>query len=680
MIYINREHMNILNVNSGDKIFLSQLKFLIDSPTSVIYVEKQCEYYGKITHEDIKQASFFKQNYVKVEKCKFLLNEKNYYKALNIFKNNQELDSIPLVINNKLKGEYKRSDSQFSLETQEPFIHNKHFKPKGRIALVKPSDNNLINNFNKLIKNFNEANYTVDIIEKKEIPLCEEKYRYILFVSNDELNSSLTYYNYILGKQINNIYKFSTISKGINYIIKKEICQKAINYIKDNGINIFNIRLYSNESDYFYNMEKQLDERHAKRNSPRNGMLYTEDRKKFFNKLYSKEYATAICSLDFAEKIVDGIPYMKDQQTKYLNIKNGNRVTMYQPQSAIQHIYFFGPCVILGIYCEDKHTIESFLQKEINKFTKSVQVHNNGAFSGVDSMINKILSLTLQKNDIIFIYADNDDFDNTTNIYLYDILEKNNVKADNLTDSPLHCNYLVNEMYAKEFFESMKNLLNLDSNQKNSKLNLDKNYMINLYISRYFYNLNLTQYNKVGSIVMNCNPFTLGHRHLIEEALKIVDFLVIFVVEEDKSIFSFDFRYACVKRNVEDLKNVFVVPSGDFIISKTTFPEYFTKVADDDIKVNIEKELATFSQIIAPKLNIKYRFVGEENNDSVTNKYNIAMKKILPKNGIKLIEIPRKKFNDTEISASIVRKKLESNELNNIDKFITNITQEMLGI
>ena len=147
MIYINREHMNILNVNSGDKIFLSQLKFLIDSPTSVIYVEKQCEYYGKITHEDIKQASFFKQNYVKVEKCKFLLNEKNYYKALNIFKNNQELDSIPLVINNKLKGEYKRSDSQFSLETQEPFIHNKHFKPKGRIALVKPSDNNLINNF-----------------------------------------------------------------------------------------------------------------------------------------------------------------------------------------------------------------------------------------------------------------------------------------------------------------------------------------------------------------------------------------------------------------------------------------------------------------------------------------------------------------------------------------------------
>lgn len=43
---------------------------------------------------------------------------------------------------------------------------------------------------------------------------------------------------------------------------------------------------------------------------------------------------------------------------------------------------------------------------------------------------------------------------------------------------------------------------------------------------------------KIGAIVMNCNPFTLGHRYLIETASKQVDTLYIFVVEENKSFLS----------------------------------------------------------------------------------------------------------------------------------------------
>lgn len=670
--------MNVLNTDNN-KIFFSQLEFLIDSPTNVIYIEKDGKYYGNITHEEIKTSFFQKKDYVEVKNKTFEFNEQSYYEALNKFKEHPEINSIPLVINNKIEGEYIRNDEQYLLESQNQFINNKFFNLQRRIALVKPSCKDLINGFNKLIDNFNRVNYKFDIIEKKDVYNCENKYNYILFASEEELNSTLTYYLYILGKQINNIYKFLTI-KNINYIIKKEMYQNAINYIKDKGVNIFNMYFYSNGSEYFDNMERELTEKYAKRNSPRGCLLYTEDRKDFFNELYSEEYAESICSFDLAEEIVDGITYLKSQQSKYLNIKNGERVTSYQPKTAIQHIYFFGPCISLGAFCEDKHTIESFLQKEINNVAQSIQVVNKGAFSDTNSMINKILSTPLQKNDIIFIYSDNNVFDNIKNVNLYEILEKHNVKSSYLVDCPLHCNYLVNEIYAKEFFTLIRNLLILDNTLKLNKINFNRNYLINLYISRYFYNLDLFKYNKVGSIVMNCNPFTLGHRHLIEEALKVVDFLVIFVVEEDKSVFSFDFRYSCVKKNVEDLKNVFVAPSGDFIISKTTFPEYFIKVADEDIKVNIEKDLVIFSQIIAPKLNIKYRFVGEENNDDVTNKYNIAMKNILPKNGIELIEVPRKKFNGIEISASIVRKKLENNELDNIEKFLTNTTKKMLNI
>ncbi len=41
----------------------------------------------------------------------------------------------------------------------------------------------------------------------------------------------------------------------------------------------------------------------------------------------------------------------------------------------------------------------------------------------------------------------------------------------------------------------------------------------------------------------------------------------------------------------------------------------------------MEYDITLFAEKIAPKLNITYRFVGEELEDKVTNEYNSAMKK-----------------------------------------------------
>ncbi len=41
----------------------------------------------------------------------------------------------------------------------------------------------------------------------------------------------------------------------------------------------------------------------------------------------------------------------------------------------------------------------------------------------------------------------------------------------------------------------------------------------------------------IGAIVMNANPFTLGHRHLVEHAAARCDWLHLFVVREDASSF-----------------------------------------------------------------------------------------------------------------------------------------------
>ena len=184
--------------------------------------------------------------------------------------------------------------------------------------------------------------------------------------------------------------------------------------------------------------------------------------------------------------------------------------------------------------------------------------------------------------------------------------------------------------------------------------------------------------HQVGSIVMNCNPFTLGHRYLIEYAAQQVDHLYIFVVEEDRSLFKFDDRIKLVKAGTAHLKNVKVLPSGQFIISAVTFSEYFDKANLDGTTVDTSLDVETFGSQIAPCLNISVRFVGEEPLDPVTAQYNQSMKEILPKYGVELHEIPRKEINGAVISASRVRRLLEEKNWNEIKKLVPETTYMFL--
>lgn len=167
----------------------------------------------------------------------------------------------------------------------------------------------------------------------------------------------------------------------------------------------------------------------------------------------------------------------------------------------------------------------------------------------------------------------------------------------------------------------------------------------------------------IGAIVMNANPFTLGHRYLIEQALQQCDHLHLFVVGEDASQFSYENRFALIKQGIADLENVTLHSGSDYIISRATFPDYFLK----DQKITHDSyfavDLKLFRQYIAPALNINCRFVGTEPTCAITAEYNRQMRYWLTEAkmrapAIKVIEIPRKTLNDTAISASLVRKLL----------------------
>ena len=177
---------------------------------------------------------------------------------------------------------------------------------------------------------------------------------------------------------------------------------------------------------------------------------------------------------------------------------------------------------------------------------------------------------------------------------------------------------------------------------------------------------------------MNCNPFTLGHRYLIEQAASQCDVLYIFVVEEDKSVFCFEDRFKLVKEGTADLENVFVMPSCSFMISTLTFPEYFNKDDPGSVKVDPSMDVEIFGKYIAPALDIKVRFAGEEPLDMVTNRYNETMKRILPAYGVEFRVIPRKESNGEVISASRVRRCLKEKDFLQIRKLVPETTFKYL--
>lgn len=171
--------------------------------------------------------------------------------------------------------------------------------------------------------------------------------------------------------------------------------------------------------------------------------------------------------------------------------------------------------------------------------------------------------------------------------------------------------------------------------------------------------------SEVAAIVMNGNPFTLGHQYLIEKAAAENELVYVFVVETEKSVFTFRDRFEMIRLGTSHLSNVILVKGGEYVVSCATFPNYFLKneVPNVITQKQAELDIEIFSKHIVPVLNINKRYVGTENYCSTTALYNHAMKAILPVKGVECIEVSRKVVatgNPEEyISASKVRQAIK---------------------
>ncbi|WP_440431181.1 [citrate (pro-3S)-lyase] ligase [Prevotella sp.] len=162
-----------------------------------------------------------------------------------------------------------------------------------------------------------------------------------------------------------------------------------------------------------------------------------------------------------------------------------------------------------------------------------------------------------------------------------------------------------------------------------------------------------------GIIIMNCNPFTLGHRYLIEQAAQQVDTLYILVVREDCSMFGYDERKAMIVRGVAHINNVVVCDGSEYSISATTFPTYFLKSLSDASDTQMTLDIDLYRRHIAPALGATVRFVGTEPDDPMTRRYNELMKSMLPD----VREVARLQQSGVAVSASRVRKAIVENHL-----------------
>ena len=158
----------------------------------------------------------------------------------------------------------------------------------------------------------------------------------------------------------------------------------------------------------------------------------------------------------------------------------------------------------------------------------------------------------------------------------------------------------------------------------------------------------------IGVIVMNANPFTLGHRFLVEQSSELVERLYVVVVREDCSMFSYNERKAMVSQGVRDIGNVVVVDGSDYAVSAATFPTYFLKQLSDATDTQIILDLDLYRRRIAPALGVTIRFFGSEPTDPLTRRYNELMHKQLGEEHVH--EIQRKQQEGSAISASRVRK------------------------
>ena len=210
---------------------------------------------------------------------------------------------------------------------------------------------------------------------------------------------------------------------------------------------------------------------------------------------------------------------------------------------------------------------------------------------------------------------------------------------------------------------------------------LNSNFFDNDKFQSFISMLRKNAADKVGKgavIVMNANPFTKGHLYILEQALKLVDYLFVLVVQESETVIPFEDRLMLVQQNTEHLENLIIIPSSEYVVSTVTLPEYFKKEKNQLLPVDASRDIRIFTEFVMPALNVRMRIAGEEPYCRVTREYNRQIKERFEHENLEFVLIERLKADGEFISASRVRKALKDNDLDKIRGLVPDATYNYL--
>ena len=178
-------------------------------------------------------------------------------------------------------------------------------------------------------------------------------------------------------------------------------------------------------------------------------------------------------------------------------------------------------------------------------------------------------------------------------------------------------------------------------------------------------------------MVINGNPFTEGHLSLLEYALSKHRKLMLFVLEEDASYFSFKERFSLAFIGTRAYsERVSVLPSTEYIVSKETFPDYFIKEDNDKTEAFAEYDALIFKKYFMEKLGIVKRYFGSEES-AYMQIYNAKMKEVL---GDKAEIVDRFPKNEKVVSAKEVRRLIEEGKTDEAMQFIPTSNKSVMNL
>lgn len=347
------------------------------------------------------------------------------------------------------------------------------------------------------------------------------------------------------------------------------------------------------------------------------------------------------------------------------------------------HIFLIGPCTVMGTTSTESASIAYMLYQKLVKNKMPYCIKRLGGSRLDLSLTGKVQAADIRKNDVVFHFAIGGiGGRNPNDIDLLEDYNARNIDERWFTDMPAHTLRKGNEMIVDKLYPLTERQYK-ERAVENPYIQVGKPCIYKEQKTALQKYIDSVGFRKrpgtcAGCIVMNANPFTKGHLYLVEYAAAKVDELLIFVVEEDLSEFTFHDRIEMVRQGVKHLTNVLVVPSGEFILSSHTFVSYFEKDKRWEEKVDAALDVNFFGAYIAPALKIDKRFVGEEPRDMVTRQYNVEMKEKLPMCGVEVIEIPRKEVNGDVISATTVRRLYQNRNWEALQLYLPNSTVDYL--